>query len=60
VKEDVARALEHIAAGLRDDTFELTNVEMTQNAMPAAKDGKLAYQPTGEFTLVLNYKRKDT
>lgn len=60
MKEDVAKALEHIAAGLRDDTFELTSVDMTQNAMPSAKDGKLEYRPTGEFTLVLNYKRKDT
>lgn len=60
MKEEIAQALEHIAAGLRDDTFELQNVEMTQNSMPAAKDGKLEYRPTGEFTLVLNYKRKDS
>jgi hypothetical protein len=60
VKEEIAKALEHIAAGLRDDTFELTGVDMTQNSMPTVKDDKVEYRPTGEFQLVLNYKRKDT
>ena len=61
MKEDIAKTLEHIAAGLRDDTFELVSVDMTQKAMPTAKPGgRLEYKPTGEFTLVLDYKRKDT
>jgi hypothetical protein len=60
VKEDIAKALEHIAAGLRDDTFELGNIEMTQSAMPSlGASGSLEYKPTGEFTLVMTYKRKE-
>lgn len=60
MKEDIAKALEHIAAGLRDDTFELGNVEMTQAATPSVgASGLLEYKPTGEFTLVMTYKRKD-
>ncbi len=60
MKEDVAKALDHIAAGLRDDTFELGNIEMTQSAMPSiGASGSLEYRPTGEFTLILVYKRKE-
>ena len=60
--EDAAKTLDHVAAGLRDDTFELLNIEMTQNAMPTInnKTGSLEYLPTGEYTLILRYKRKDT
>ena len=59
MKDDIAKALEHIAAGLRDDTFELGNIEMTQTAMPSpGPNGTLEYKPTGEFTLVMTYKRK--
>ena len=60
MKEEVARTLEHIAAGLRDDTFEFGNIEMTQTAFPTiAASGALEYRPSGEFTLVLTYKKKD-
>lgn len=60
-KEDVAKTLDHIAAGVRDDTFEVSHIEMTQSTFPAlGEGGKLVYKPSGEFMLVLTYKRKDT
>lgn len=57
---EIAGALDHIAAGLRDGTFELTNVEMSQTATPSpGPNGTLQYKPTGEFTLVMSYKQKE-
>lgn len=58
--EEAARALEHIAAGLRDGTFALDDIEMTQSANLVVDDkGKRSYVPSGAFTLTLSYKRKD-
>ena len=60
MKDNIAKTLEHIAAGLRDNTLELGNAEMTQTAMPVPNEhGLLEYKPTGEFTLVMTYKRKE-
>lgn len=54
------KTLEHIAAGLRDSSYDLGNIETSQNAMPTSNAaGRVEYKPTGEFTLVLTYKRKD-
>lgn len=58
--EALAANLVRIAAGLRDGTLELDNVEESAHAHPVPKpDGTVEYRPTGHFTLVMAYKQKD-